>query len=257
MTTKSKPVRHPAKFSDAILSEIDVILDDLVRSGALVQGASILDPFAGIGKVHGLRRIGFETIGVEIEPEWAEQHPGTLVGDATALEFEDGFFDAVVTSPCYGNRMADSHEARDLCKACKDRPVHEVRDCSMCGGLGLSKRNTYRHALGRPLSDGSAGGLQWGASYRNLHERAWREGVRVVRPGGFLIVNISNHIRDGEEQRVVEWHLNTLLLIGCFLHEVRRVATPRLGFGANGDARVDGESIIVVRTPPPGPPRLL
>lgn len=258
MTTTTKPTRHPAKFSDAILLEIGSILTDLETAGLLsLIGARALDPFAGTGKIHQLRAMGLETLGIEIEPEWAEQHPGTIVGDATAIDVEAGSFDLMITSPCYGNRMADKHEAKDLCSACKDRPVAEVRDCSMCGGLGLSKRNTYRHALGRALSPGSSAGMQWGPAYRHLHEQAWREAVRVVVPDGFLIVNISNHIRDGEEQRVVEWHLNTLLLIGCRLFEARRIRTPRLGFGANGDSRVDGESILVVRTPPPGPPRLL
>lgn len=250
-------VRHPAKFNDAIISEVVSILADLVGSERLGQDSRILDPFAGVGKVHVLRDFGFETIGIEIEAEWADQHPRNQVGDATALPFGDHSFDAVVTSPTYGNRMADHHDARDACSNCQGARHDDDGDCRACGGSGLSRRNTYRHALGRELSPGSAGSMQWGKAYRRLHEDAWREAIRVVRPDGYLIVNVSNHIRNGEEMRVVEFHLNALLLLGCFVHEVRRVSTPRLGFGANGDARVDGESIIVVRTPPPGPARLL
>lgn len=258
--------RHPAKFSSSVLDAMAGLLDDLFP-----DGGRILDPFAGVGKIHeiadfekrvlrspsGSTEIGplFDIVGVELEPEWAAAHPATLVGDATSLPFEEHVFDAVVTSPCYGNRMADHHEAKDACSNCQG--VHGDLDCRACGGSGLSRRNTYRHALGRELTAGSGAAFQWGPRYRHLHEAAWREAIRVVKPGGFLLVNISNHIREGEEQRVVEWHTNTLLLLGCFLHRVERVSTPRLGFGANGDARVDGENIIVVRTPPPGPPRLL
>jgi len=253
----TKPVRHPAKFSDSILMQIALVLDELADNGRLPEGGRILDPFAGIGKVHKLADRGWSTKGVELEPEWAEQDPRTVVGDARSLPWADHYFDAVVTSPCYGNRMADHHDAKDPCSNCQGARHDDDGDCRACGGSGLSKRNTYRHALGRELTPGSGAGLQWGSAYRALHEQAWREAVRVVKPDGFLVVNVSNHIRGGEEQRVVEWHLNTLLLLGCFLWEVLRVSTPRLGFGANGDARVDGENIIVVRTPPPGPPRLL
>ena len=36
-----------------------------------------------------------------------------MIGDATALPFADWTFDAVITSPTYGNRMADHHNAQD------------------------------------------------------------------------------------------------------------------------------------------------
>src|SRR5437868_9381022 len=103
----------------------------------------VLDPFAGVGGIHTLAALGIaHTVGVELEPECALQHPRNIVGSALALPFPDDTFDAIVTSPCYGNRMADHHDAKDA-----------------------SRRNTYTHALGRPLAFANAGSLQWGDSY--------------------------------------------------------------------------------------------
>jgi hypothetical protein len=126
--------------------------------------------------------------------------------------------------------------------------------CKACRGAGLTLRNTYAHSLRRAGGDlvaGSAAGMQWGSDYRKLHEAAIREMIRVTVEAGVLVVNMSNHIRGGVEQRVCEWWVNELIVQGCNLVEVRRVATPRLGYGANGAARVDGELVIVVRTPTP------
>ena len=59
-------VRHPAKFSAAILDR----LAELVP-----PGSRVIDPFAGTGKVHTLADLltGTTTVGVEIEPEWAAE----------------------------------------------------------------------------------------------------------------------------------------------------------------------------------------
>ena len=167
-------VRHPARFSDSIL--------DAVR-GYLPSGARVLDPFAGTGRIHELGTHGSHTVGVEIEPEWANLHPATIVGNALALPFADASFDAVVTSPCYGNRFADHHNAKDG-----------------------SRRRSYRHDLGRPLHPANSGQLQWGPAYRAFHERAWAEVRRVLKPDGMFVLNVSNHIRGGVKQPVVQWH---------------------------------------------------
>ena len=216
---------HPAKFSDPIIFRLQEICDEycahIYDAGEI---PTVLDPFAGTGKIHSLR--GVTTIGVELEPEWAEMHPCTEVGDATALRFTDHVLDAVITSPTYGNRMADHHVARDD-----------------------SKRHTYTHAIGRSLHNNNSGAMQWGCDYRDFHRKAWREAIRVVKEDGLLVINISNHIRKGVEQHVVEFHIKALIEEGCRIEEVRRVATRRQKHGANGSARVDSEKIIIARTP--------
>jgi tRNA G10 N-methylase Trm11 len=168
--------RHPARFSDAALETL---------AGLVPVGAILLDPFAGTGRIHELA--GVHTVGVELEPEWAGIHSCTLVGDALALPFAANTFDAIATSPSYGNRLADHHEARDG-----------------------STRRSYRQDLGRPLHPNNSGAEQWGPRYRTMLERSWREAIRVLRPGGTFLLVISDHVRAGKVQRVTEWHLGTL-----------------------------------------------
>ncbi len=183
----------------------------------------VLDPFAGVGLVHSLRLHGsWETVGVEIEPEWAEMHPRTIVGDAMSLPFARYSFDAVFTSPAYGNRLADHHNAKDA-----------------------SLRRSYTHDLGRPLHPANTGQLQWGDEYRALHVEAWYQVTHVVKPGGRCVVNLKNHIRGGEEVPVVEWHLSTLLDFGWKLVRIIPLESKGMRYGQNYAARLDHEFLLV------------
>ena len=112
-------MNHPAKYSDILLP---------VFRGMLSGCKDILDPFAGTGK---LRLVFPDCTLLEIEPEWASIS-GAIVGDATKMPFADCTFDAICTSPTYGNRMADSFIDHQIEKQ--------------------YKRNTYTHQLGRKLS---------------------------------------------------------------------------------------------------------
>lgn len=208
-------MRHPAKYSDSILEEMRDLLKDVT--------GMVLDPFAGTGKIHLLQRDNLRTVGIEIEPEWATLHPQTVVGNALHLPFADASFDAIVTSPTYGNRMADHHNAKDG-----------------------SRRNTYKHAMGRDLHPNNSGQMQWGDKYRQFHEEAWVEANRVLKPGGVFILNISNHIRKGVEVDVTDWHVRTLST-HFSLEDVRTPSTPRLRHGSNSSVRVDFESVVRFR----------
>ena len=177
--------------------------------------------------MHELANDTIDTVGVEIEPEWAAQRAGTLVGDALMLPFADHTFDAVVTSPTYGNRFADHHNARDG-----------------------SVRRSYTHDLGRGLHDHNSGKLHWGDKYKDFHRRAWREARRVLVPYGYVVVNVSDHIRNKQQQPVVEWHLRTLHQLGFDIIDDISVVTPRQRFGANAKSRVQGEHIIIARSAP-------
>jgi SAM-dependent methyltransferase len=204
-------VSHPARFTDEILR----VMGDLLR-----VYPRVLDPFAGTGRIHEIDR---DTVGVELEPEWAACHERTQVGDATDLPFPDCEFDAIATSPCYGNRLADHHNATDP-----------------------ESRRSYTHDLGRPLSSGSAGALQWGTEYRDLHRRAWIEAVRVLRPGGRFVLNIKDHMRDGEWIDVTGWHVRELNTLGLRTMAIRPVSTSSLRSGANGALRAGAELVIAL-----------
>lgn len=209
----AEPVKpHPAKFSSVHLEEIVKILGKN-------RQLNVLDPFAGVGTIHNLP---YFTRGLELEPEWADQHHATLVGDALDTGFDTGAFDAVVTSPCFGNRMADNFEAKDD-----------------------SKRHTYRQYLGRSPSDGSAAIMQWGDEYRKFHCRAWQEAKRVLVPNGKLIINIKDHIRAGEIQPVTRWHIEACLEIGFTLQGEITIPVSGLTHGENYEKRIPHESLLV------------
>jgi hypothetical protein len=212
----------------------------------------VLDPFAGVGGIHQLRP-EYDTHGVELEAEWAAASDHTVQGDATNLHWWPAdTFDVVCTSPAYGNRMADSYDGgNDTCKRCDglgatDRAGYP---CTACEGTGkkASRRHTYRIALGRPLTDGSAAGLQWGDRYRLVHRDAWAEAARVLRPAGLLLLNISDHYRGQQLQGVDLWHTNVLGQLGFNLIRQIPIKTDRLGDGANRDLRDSCEWLLVFR----------
>lgn len=279
---------HPAKFSRSILVELGRQLE--LESKRENRPLSIFDPFAGVGRVHELASTtGVTSVGIEIEPGWAANHPDTICGDARDMDtlLAGRIFDAMVTSPCYGNRMADHHKASDICTKLVDGietkcggsglliaetgAAWSAADglevvtvpCKACGGFGLSKRNTYTHTMQRALKDpshqlsaGTASVMAWGPKYRQFHELIWRRALHRIRPGGLAIVNVSNFLETIKgrdvEHHVAEWHLNCWLLLGCTLVEAVRVATSRNGEGANGEKRIDGELVLVLRTPDNG-----
>jgi tRNA G10 N-methylase Trm11 len=211
---------HPARFTPKILPILAGLVQDVKR---------ILDPFAGAGKIFELRNHGVtaDIYALEIEPEWAAHHPGITVGNALALPWPNSYFDAIVTSPTYGNRMADHFT---------DHQRHK-----------RYQRHTYRHCLGRPLHPENSGQLQWGEAYRAFHRNAWREAHRVLQPGGIFILNCKNHIRAGHIQDVTGWHINHIKSLGFTLEQQIHVPTPGHRHGANHAQRLDYEVIALLR----------
>jgi len=207
-------VKHPAKFNEDILTVMDVFLP---------KEGIFLDPFAGVGRIHELATGDRQTVGIEIEEEWASAHPDTKWGDSLTLAkmFPENYFDGIATSPTYGNRMADHFEAKDD-----------------------SKRITYRHTLGRELHENNSGRMQWGKAYRELHSNVYAQCVTVTKPGGCFILNIKDHIRAGERIQVTDWHVDTLDGLGFKPKVFHNVPTQGMRFGENHESRVDHESVI-------------
>lgn len=219
-------MKHPAKFSTAI---IRALAEELVA----LEQYRLLDPFAGVGGLADLRKYGWDgrIEYIEIEPEFAAAIPHLIgdhiyVGDALAILQTRWHVPCVVTSPCYGNRLADHHEAKDG-----------------------SVRHSYRHDLGRPLTPGSAAGLQWGEEYQDFHIKAWRAVFNCLTPGGYFLLNVSDHVRKGKVQPVSAWHLWVCQTLGFELVSERLIPTRRLRHGSNSRARVKGEMLYIMRKP--------
>jgi hypothetical protein len=216
-------ISHPARYSKGLIPLFHELLE--LHTPA---SRKILDPFAGVGGIHelGVHPYPWTTVGVELEPEWAEKHHLTQIGDATDLDFDDRTFGAIVTSPAYGNRLADSHNASDP-----------------------ETRRSYTHDLGRTLHENNGGGLQWGEAYRTLHAKAWDEALRVLQTGGLVILNMKDHIRNGVRQAVCGWHVDYLIYAhGCQFLDVVAFGAPSMKAGANAEARCT-EMVFVLRKP--------
>ena len=240
--------KHPAKYTKAVWLCIYRDVAKLVTLHPEKREWHVLDPFGGVGGIFDLHtmegdydpnELTFKITCIEIESEWAEQalahqryrpaHDQVL-----ALDFFDfaahpsvrETFDLIVTSPTYGNRMADHHEAKDD-----------------------SVRNTYRHKLGRPLSENSSASLQWGDDYRDFHRAAWDEAFDLLEAGGYFILNVKDHIRKGVKQPVAAWHRAYCQSIGFTKVEETHIPVRGNRQGENGEVRVDHEHVYVFQKP--------
>jgi SAM-dependent methyltransferase len=206
----------------------------------------VLDPECGIGGVHKLAHgptlfhPGLETVGNEIEcchvSRAQELYPDkeTRVGDSCALGFSDDSFDAVVVSPVYQNRMSDWFVIGP------DRKTKAGISYALNLGRPLDPRNSARHDL---TVEG----------YWRHYAVAWTEAVRVLRPGGIFCLNAKDFYRGGVRQRIVDGHVAILTNLG--LTTDTRYTVTRKGYGSavgeHGNARVEGEEIVVLSAPLP------
>lgn len=193
---------HPATYPLAVL--------DVFRE--LLAGHHwVLDPFAGIGGIHALRP-DHVTWGIEIEPEWALVDDRTIVGDARMVaELLPGqMFDAIATSPAYGNRLADAfYNAYDP-----------------------EARRTYALDLGRPLDPSNGAGMHFGTDgdYEQLHREVWRAVVDALRPAGLFLLNCKDFQRDGRVVPMTGWHVGVLADLGLRVVDIRTLPAAGLPY---------------------------
>lgn len=223
---RARAAQHPARFSDAILDAIRTLLPR--------DPGGVLDPFCGTGRIHEL---GYDSWGVEIRPAWAAMHSRTVNADATRLPFRDGTFDSVATSPVYPTGMTDRFMARDN----SDRVTYMHRYGALVG-----QRNPSSH----PNDAGTSNARRSDSRYWEIHERAWREVTRVLKPNGVFVLNVKNHIQRGAEVLVVEHHTRLLESLGYTLEAKTFLETKgHQGAGANREQRTAGEWVMRLRAP--------
>jgi DNA modification methylase len=109
-----------------------------------------------------------------------------------------------------------------------------------------SHRRTYKHYLGRDLSPGNSGAMQWGDDYRELHLKAWQEVFRVLKQDGFFLLNCKDHHRAGKRVHVSTWHYQTIKSLGFKLVDLTRVSTPGYRYGENREIRYP-ERVLVFK----------
>lgn len=214
--------KHPAVYSDRLLH---------LFAEALRGVPVVLDPMGGTGKLALVKHHGYSgrVVVNELEAEFANGYAVDEwhIADAADMRWApDASFPAICTSPAYGNRCADHHNARDR-----------------------SRRITYKECLGRDPSAESTAVMQWGEAYRLKHRQIYAECLRVLAPGGLLVLNMKDHIRRKRRQYVSKWHLDTLRGMGLHLAKCSAVRLRGMGFGANRHARCPVEYVFVFEKP--------
>lgn len=213
-----KKTPHPAKFSKELLPVL-----------AKYAYGDILDPMGGTGKAGLLKSFNsnIKTVTInELEREWSEQAyendvDTVITGDAKNLS---GLYNCIVTSPPYGNRMADNFKA--------SKPD--------------SMRKRYAGDLGRTPSKGSVCCKHFGRGYEEAMVDIYDALIANVVFERFIL-NVSNFIRNFKEVDVVGFYKEYFSSKGFFsLVFEEKVKTRRSrGVGANTSLRVDAENILV------------
>jgi hypothetical protein len=232
-TTKGRPVTlfdipaeppdfHPAKWSPEILA----VIAPVIRARRL----PVHDPFAGTGDRLGqlCAQLGLTFTGTEIEPEFARDSR-VRAGDSTDPATYPQHEYVIVTSPAYPNGMSDHFKASNV-----------------------TGRHTYRQALtqtigyDRPLHPNNMGryGIRYGQHALDRHYDIARQCVQHWPD--HVIVNVSDFImRRTERVHVVDQWISILETAGYTITEVIPITTPRQRHGANADARVDHEAVLI------------
>ena len=137
--------------------------------------------------------------GVELEPEWAEAHPDTVIGDSPQAR-------------------RDVRRERLRCHRHLARLRQRLAQ-TWYDAFDAKARRTYTIDLGRPLSDGNGAGARYGTNgdYERLHVEVWQQCRHILRPAGLLLLNCK------------DFHAGSS---GDARHRMARRTTGRIGFRA-------------------------
>ncbi len=215
---------HPAKLHLGLLSWI---VDWYTR-----PGQTILDPMAGIGSVLYAATLQRNVIAKEIEPRWLEvlhknaahilEQSGLFagqitVGQADACEAWGVQADCIITSPPYGCSASTSANARKMLPYRQSKSTiqlderwHRLHAHPSAGAMGALSFHYGNH----PAQIGHFRGNR----YWQAMERMYTQAHTSLRPSGFLILILKDHIFQGKRVRTAEKTIALCESIGFTLY---------------------------------------
>ena len=210
--------RHPATWNDALIAAAVELIDHHTEEPGI-----LIDPMAGEGRHYeALADAGWTLILSDIHA-WPHRSSRVVHGDATDIARDDNSIDVLLTSPPFGNRLADKMSTDD------------------------DRRITYADRRGCDTADNDAAGLQWGSAYRSTMQDIWTETARVLRDDGLAVIDIKDHIRRDVRQHVTAWTVDAWQQLGWTVTDI--IPVPAIGYrGVRHDrARTDAHSLIALR----------
>lgn len=238
---------HPATYPKVTQKTLADILNTLGVS-------DVLDIFGGIGKIGLVKNYGYKgkVSANEIEPSWRGVPTEKLqrenkvdvstIGDSRNLNIPDNSVGAIVTSPTYGNLM---------------------------GLRSPSKKDSYTAFAGGRLQEGNTGGEVWGPNYEKLHREVYDEAFRVVKPGGYFILNMKDKPVTAADQKnnwipkrgstvkvengvmkATDWHIKALEEVGFEFINRMKIQEPKQSIDTQRFAKTVGYEEVVVMGKP-------
>jgi len=206
--------RHPARFRPHHLVVAGELLAELLPGPVAGEAVRVLDPMCGTGwELHDWATNPFRS--AERPPivdlslfdvtEWADRVSYVQRGDARDLPLAADTVDAVVTSPPWGNRMADAMSTDG------------------------DQRVTYSDRRGSPADAHDISGMQWGEKYREHIGAVVAELDRVCTPRAPIIWNIADHYRAGKLQQVTGWTVDMFGGLGWHIAALRTLPAKGVG----------------------------
>jgi len=225
------PAQHPARYNARLITEFAAIIHQHSRGWQ-----NVLDPMAGTGEALAdlQARITGQCYGIELEESFIVVKDIVEKGNACELPWSNDTFDWIVVSPTYGNGMNDPFLSSE--GSARHTYVHRARAIRGEAAYVLPIDNTGRYHFDT-------------MEYRVLHEQAWKQAHRVLKPRGHFILNTKNAVSRQRRETcycVTAWHVGLLIEIGFEVIQRRQVPLPGLRHGSNPD-RVGWEDVTVLR----------
>ncbi len=213
---------HPAKLH---LGLLQWIVDRYTQ-----PGDTIADPMAGIGSILYAASLQRNVIAREIEPRWLEimhenaahiirragMFAGTIdVGQADARETWGFQADHLIFSPPYGNEASSSPFAH---RALIYKQLEGKRWKSLLNNAER-QQGSYGSVMFHYGTHPAQIGHYRGQRYLDAMKEIYRQARIALRPGGYLVLIVKDHIYQGERIEITTDTTEMCEVLGFRLHE--------------------------------------